>query len=442
MKTIIIGGSATGMGVAAKLKRLDKNSEIIVIQDKDYVSLGACGIPYFVGHNFENPETLIARKIEKFEESGISVLSKTKVESIDFDNKVILFKNEKISYDNLVIAVGAKPIVPDIKNIDAKNIFTVNSKEDGIIIKNTITDNSKVLIIGSGLIGLEMVENIKHATKAKISIIEKADRVLKNLFDKEFTDLVENEIIKQGINLCKENEVIEFIKDSNNKVCAAKTIKGEIIECDVVILSIGVLPNTHFLKDSKLELEKNGAIKINEYCETNIPNVYAGGDCCSSLSYLYKNTRTFYLATVANKQAKIIANNINQNKSSKFVGALGTTIIRFFDLELARTGENRMFIEMNNIQTKEILIKDKDHTNYLSGQEDLWLRIIIDLKTKEIINAQMIGKNKSVLRIYGLVGLIWAKTKVDEALEQIDLPYSPPFSRTTDIIHIALSKLT
>ncbi|AVN62656.1 FAD-dependent oxidoreductase [Mesoplasma coleopterae] len=441
MKTVIIGGSATGMGVAAKLKRLDHESEIIVIQDKEYVSLGACGIPYYVGHNFENPETLIARKIEKFEESGISVLSKTKVKNIDFDNKVISFENEKITYDNLVIAVGAKPIIPDIKNIDAKNIFTVNSKEDGIIIKNTITDSSKVLIIGSGLIGLEMVENIRHATKAKITIIEKADRVLKNLFDKEFTELVESEIIKQDIKLCKENEIIEFIKDSNNKVCAAKTIKGEIIECDVVILSIGVLPNTHFLKDSKLELEKNGAIKINEYCETNIPNVYAGGDCCSSLSYLYKNTRTFYLATVANKQAKIIANNINENKSSKFVGALGTTIIRFFDLELARTGENRMFIEMNNIQTKEILIKDKDHTNYVSGQEDLWLRIIIDLKTKEIINAQMIGKNKSVLRIYGLVGLIWAKTKVDEALEQIDLPYSPPFSRTTDIIHIAISKL-
>ncbi|ATZ21179.1 FAD-dependent oxidoreductase [Mesoplasma coleopterae] len=441
MKTVIIGGSATGMGVAAKLKRLDHESEIIVIQDKEYVSLGACGIPYYVGHNFENPETLIARKIEKFEESGISVLSKTKVKNIDFDNKVISFENEKITYDNLVIAVGAKPIIPDIKNIDAKNIFTVNSKEDGIIIKNTITDSSKVLIIGSGLIGLEMVENIRHATKAKITIIEKADRVLKNLFDKEFTELVESEITKQDIKLCKENEIIEFIKDSNNKVCAAKTIKGEIIECDVVILSIGVLPNTHFLKDSKLELEKNGAIKINEYCETNIPNVYAGGDCCSSLSYLYKNTRTFYLATVANKQAKIIANNINENKSSKFVGALGTTIIRFFDLELARTGENRMFIEMNNIQTKEVLINDKDHTNYVSGQEDLWLRIIIDLKTKEIINAQMIGKNKSVLRIYGLVGLIWAKTKVDEALEQIDLPYSPPFSRTTDIIHIAISKL-
>ncbi|AAT76009.1 NADH oxidase [Mesoplasma florum L1] len=441
MKTVIIGGSATGMGVAAKLKRLNEQNEIVVIQDKDYVSLGACGIPYYIGHNFENPETLIARKIEKFEESQISVISNSKVNKIDFENKKVIFEESQISYDNLVIAVGAKPITPEIKNIDAKNIFTVNSKEDAIEIRKTINDDSNVLIIGSGLIGLEMVENIKHSTAAKISIIEKADRVLKNLFDEEFSELVEKEILNQEIELFKNNEVIEFVKDNNGKVTGAKTINGEIIKCDVVILSIGVIPNTSFLRDTDLELENNGAIKINEYCETNIPNVYAGGDCCSSLSYLYKNTRTFYLATVANKQAKIIANNVNKNKSSKFVGALGTTIIRFFDLELARTGENRMFIDMNSIETKEVLIKDKDHTNYVTGQEDIWLKVIIDVKTKEIINVQMIGKNKSVLRIYGLVGLIWSRSKVDETLEQIDLPYSPPFSRTTDIIHIALSKL-
>ncbi|ATZ18355.1 FAD-dependent oxidoreductase [Mesoplasma melaleucae] len=441
MKTIIIGGSTTGMGVAAKLKRLDEKHEIIVIQDKEYVSLGACGIPYYVGRNFDNPETLIARKVENFEETGIRVLTKKSAHKIDFKNKVINFEDENISYDNLVIAVGAKPITPPIKNIDANNIFTVNSKEDAIVIINAITDQSKVLVIGSGLIGLEMVENIKHATKANIAIIEKADRVLKNLFDEEFSKLVEEEIKNKNIDLYKENEIVEFIKDANNNVCGAKTIKSEIINCDIVILSIGVLPNTKFLKNTELELENNGAIKINEYCETNIPNVYAGGDCCSSLSYLYKNNRTFYLATVANKQAKIIANNINKTKTSKFVGALGTTIIRFFDLELARSGENKMFIETNKIETKEILIKDKDHTNYVKDQTDLWLKIIMDIETKEIINVQMIGKNKSVLRIYGLVGIIWARTKVDEALEQIDLPYSPPFSRTTDIIHIALSKL-
>lgn len=441
MKSVIIGGSATGMGVAAKLKRLDEKHEIIVIQDNEYVSLGACGIPYYIGHNFDNPETLIARKVEKFEETGIKVLTKTKVNKIDFANKLIKLNNENISYDNLVIAVGAKPIKPLIKNIDANNIFTVNSKEDGIVIRNAINDQSKVLVIGSGLIGLEMVENIKHASKAKIFIIEKADRVLKNLFDEEFSTLVEQEIKNQNIQLFKDNEIIEFMKDSNDNVSGAKTIRDEIIECDVVILSIGVLPNTQFLKETNLEMENNGAIKINQYCETNIPDVYAGGDCCSSLSYLYKNTRTFYLATVANKQAKIIANNINKNKTSEFVGALGTTIIRFFDLELARSGENQTFIEANKIQTKEILIKDKDHTNYVKNQEDLWLKIIVDVKTNEIINVQMIGKNKAVLRIYGLVGLMWNRAKVDEALEQIDLPYSPPFSRTTDIIHIALSKL-
>ncbi|ASZ09421.1 NADH oxidase [Mesoplasma chauliocola] len=441
MKTIIIGGSATGMGVAAKLNRLDKNSEIIVIQDKEYVSLGACGIPYYVGDNFQNPEVLIARTVEEFQKTGVQVINNTKVEKVDFDKKAVYFKNKELKYDNLVIAVGAKPIIPSIKNIDATNIFTVNSKEDAIVIKKAINNNSKVLVIGSGLIGLEMVENIKHSSRAEITIIEKADRVLKNLLDQEFTKLVEEKIKEQNIKLIKEDEIVEFVKDKDNKVCGARTLSGNVIDCDVVILSIGVLPNTELFKETIIDLETNGAIKVNEYCETNVENVYAGGDCCSSLSYLYKNRRTFYLATVANKQAKVIANNISKAKSNKFAGALGTTIIRFFDLELARSGENRMFIESNNLKTKEILIKDKDHTNYVSDQEELWLKIIVDENTNQIINVQMLGKNKAVLRIYGLVSLIWARVNVDEALEQIDLPYSPPFSRTTDIIHIALSKL-
>ncbi|PPE04538.1 NADH oxidase [Entomoplasma ellychniae] len=441
MKTIIIGGSATGMGVAAKLKRLDPKNEIIVIQDKEYVSLGACGIPYFVGDNFSNPETLIARTVEKFEETGVKVIKNTKVDNVNFESKEVFFNNESLKYDKLVIAVGSKPIIPSIKNVNANNIFTVNSKEDGIIIKNKITKESKVLIIGSGLIGLEMVENIYNSKHSKITIIEKADKILKNIFDEEFSDLVENKIHDKNITLIKNDEVIEFLVDNKNNVTHAKTRNGETIQCDSVILSIGVLPNTQLFKKTNLEMELNGAIKINQYCETNIADVFAGGDCCSSLSFLYKNTKTFYLATIAHKQAKIIADNINQSMSNQFMGGLGTTIIRFFDLELARSGENRTFMENQKIKTREILIKDKDHTNYVSDQEDLWLKIIVDNNTNEIINVQLAGKNKSVLRIYGLVSLIWSRVKVDHSLEQIDLPYSPPFSRTTDIIHIALSKL-
>ncbi|WP_027062929.1 FAD-dependent oxidoreductase [Mesoplasma seiffertii] len=442
MKTIIIGGAATGMGVAAKLRRLDPAMEIVVIQKEDYVSLGACGIPYYIGNHFENAQTLIARTVEKFKEQKVEVIINTVVESVDFKNKKVQYNGSFQTYDNLVIATGAKPIIPPIKNINGKNIFTVSTKQDGEIIKDKLQSTKNVLVVGSGLIGLEMIENIKHASKEiNISVIEKAERVVKNLFDKEFTDAIESKMVEKGINLIKDNEVVEFVLNENNEVQQAILKSGETITCDLVVLAIGFTPNTGFLENSGLEMNSRGSIIVDEYCQTNFANVYAGGDCAQTFGFLYNDPKILYLATIANKHAKIIANNIYQPKSAKFVGSLGTAIVRFFDLELARSGETKEFLEANKILTKSVLISDKDHTNYVENQNDLVLKIMVDQETNQIVNVQILGKDKSVMRIYGLIGLMWAKAPIDEYLEQIDLPYSPPFSRTTDIIQIAISKL-
>ncbi|AUF83767.1 CoA-disulfide reductase [Mesoplasma syrphidae] len=442
MKTVIIGGAATGMGVAAKLKRLNPEMEIKVIQKENYVSLGACGIPYYIGNHFDNSQTLIARTVEKFREQKIEVIINSNVTKIDFKNHEVYYNNNVEYYDNLVIATGAKPIIPSIENISGNNIFTVSTKQDGENIRAKLASTKNVLVVGSGLIGLEMIENIKtFNSKIDITIIEKSQRPLQSLFDEEFTSVIEEKMAEKNINLIKNNEVDKFVLNNHGDVKGAILKTGEKILCDMVILAIGFAPNTEFLQNSGLNLNSRGSIIIDKYCQTNFNNVYAGGDCAETFGFLYNDPKVLYLATIANKHAKIIANNIFKAQFFEFKGTLGTAIVRFFDLELARTGENNFVLENQRVLTKSVLVKDKDHTNYLENQNDLVLKLTIDQATKQIVNAQILGKDKAVMRIYGLIGLMWSRTSVDEHLEQIDLPYSPPFSRTTDIIQIAISKL-
>ncbi|WP_338985456.1 CoA-disulfide reductase [Spiroplasma endosymbiont of Diplazon laetatorius] len=441
MKTLIIGGSATGMGVAAKLKRNDPNMEITVIQDKEYVSLGACGLPYFVVNNFEDKNTLIARKKEEFEKTGIKIIANTKVSSIDFENKKAFYGDKFEDYENLVIAVGAKPIVPNIKGVEGENVFTLTTLEDGVLLKEKMNNDKtikKVAIIGAGFIGLEMTETLAELNK-EVYLMEMESKVMKRTFDEEISNLIEEKLSEKNINKLFGEQVIE-IKLKDNKVGSILLKSGKEIEVDAVLLSVGFQPNTQFLKESILEMNERGTIIVNTKGETNIKGVYSAGDCATSKNYINQEDIYSPLATVASKFSKVIADNI-AGKQNEFVGSIQSAILRLFDLEIARTGLTEQMAKMNNINVKSVFIKDKDHTNYTPNQKDIYLKLIINDDTKEIIGAQMAGSNNSILRIYGLAALIWQKAKVDNALEQIDLPYAPPFSRSVDIIHIALSKL-
>ncbi|WP_339021488.1 CoA-disulfide reductase [Spiroplasma endosymbiont of Atherix ibis] len=441
MRTIIIGGSATGMGVAARLKRNDQTCEITVIQDKDYVSLGACGLPYFVANNFEDKNNLIARTKEQFEKQGIKVISNSKVESIDFKDKKVFFNNEFENYDNLVIAVGAKPIVPNIKGVEGENVFTLTTLEDGVLLKEKMNNDKsikKVAIIGAGFIGLEMTETF-YELKKEIFLLEMETKVMKRTFDEEISNLIQEKLEEKNINNLFGEQLVE-IKLKNNKVNSILLKSGKEIKVDAVLLSVGFQPNTEFLKNSELKMNERGAIIINTKGETNIANVYSSGDCAISKNFV--NNQEIYspLATVASKFAKVIADNIS-GKENQYFGSIQSAMLRIFDLEIARTGLTEQMAIANKINVKSVFIKDKDHTNYTPNQKDLYLKLIINGDTKEIIGAQMAGSNNSILRIYALAVLIWQKAKVNSALEQIDLPYAPPFSRSVDIIHIALSKL-
>lgn len=439
MKVIIVGGSATGMGVAARLNRINPKAEIIVFQEKKYVSLGACGLPYFVANNFEDKNKLLARSIEEFEETGIKIVKNTQVHKIDFDKKEVYFDDKKENYDKLVISTGAYPYIPPIDGVGLQNIFTITTLEDGQNLKEVLNNKSikSIAVMGAGFIGLEMCETLKALNK-EVHLIELEDKILSKPFDEEFSQLIKEKLENQNVNLYLKKKVVEFKGDKT--VSEIVFDDGCLIKVDAVILALGFKPNTEIFRKTKLNLADNNAIIVDEYGQTNITDVYSGGDAAISKHLLTGEQIYSPLATVASKMARVIADNIT-GKKTKFFGSIKSAALRIFDMGFARTGISESEANQKKINIKTVFIKDKDQTSYVAGQSDLYLKIIMNINSKELIGAQIAGSIKSIQRINTLVALIWSKIKVDTFLEQIDLIYAPPFAKTTDILHIALSKL-
>ena len=314
MKVVIIGGIAAGMSAAAKFKRLCPNDEVIVYEKGDIVSFGACGLPYYVGGFFEDSNEMIARTPEKFRESGVDIFTKHEVLGIDFDSKTLKVKNIRDneeftdSYDKLMIATGARAIIPPIKNVNLENVLTLKSMEDGNRIKALLSNPElkKVTIIGAGFIGLEAVEAAKQKGK-EVTVVQLQDRVLAEVFDKEITDLLEEEIRSHEVNLLLNETVLELGGDT--KVNKVITNKGEF-ETDLVILATGVRPNTEFITDQRIEKLRNGAIVVDKFGRTSIEDVYAAGDCATINNYVSEKEAYVPLATGANKLGRIVGENL------------------------------------------------------------------------------------------------------------------------------------
>ena len=306
-KIIIIGGVAAGMSAAAKAKRLNPELEIVVYEKTDIVSWGACGLPYYVGDFYQDANIMIAREPEQFAKDGIVVKSLHEVIDIDITKKEVLVLNKKTgekfydSYDEVIVTTGASAIRPNIKNIDSENIFNLKDFRDGIELKKAMLkeENKKVIIIGAGYIGLEAGEAARHLNK-EVKIIQLSSRVLPGSFDKEITDLMEEELNNtENLDLHLEESVEEFIA-KDGKVVRVKTNKGEY-PADIVIVAIGVKPNTEFLKDKGFNMLRNGALIIDSKGRTNVEGVYAAGDCASVYHKVRKENVYIPLATTANK---------------------------------------------------------------------------------------------------------------------------------------------
>ena len=439
MKVIIIGGVAAGMSAAAKFKRLSPKDDVVVYEKGDIVSFGACGLPYYVGGFFEDSREMIARTPEQFRESGVEIHTKHEVTDVDFSSKKIKVKNlttDEIleeSYDKLMIASGARAIIPPIKNIDLENVVTLKTMDDGNKLRELMANDEykKVAIIGAGFIGLEAVEAAKHRGK-EVTVIQLQDRVLQEVFDKDITDLLEEELRESGVNLLLSETVVELIGDG--KVSKVKTDKREI-DADIVILATGVKPNTDFLKADEIKMLRNGAIVVDSYGRTSVEDVYSAGDCATINNLITGKEAYVPLATGANKLGRIVGENLaGQNNS--FQGSMASSCIKVMNMEAARTGLSEKEVKELGFDYKTKFITDMNQTSYYPGRERIYVKLIYDAHTKVILGGQVAGYKDAVQRCNVLAACIYAKMTTDQ-LGMLDLCYSPPFSRTWDVLNVA-----
>ena len=439
MRVIIIGAVAAGMSAAAKLKRSKPEYEVVVYEKGEIVSFGACGLPYFVGGFFDEPEKMIARSPEKFIESGIDLNILHEVINVDTDNKKVKVKNLKTgelfedSYDKLMIATGASSIIPSIKNVNLENVSTLKSMEDGIKVKELLNkeENKNIVIIGAGFIGLEVVEAAKKLNK-NVTILQSGDRILNQVFDKEITDVLQDEIKNHNVDLRLNELAIEFIGE--NKIEKVITNKGEI-EANVVIIATGVRPNTDFIKNTSINMLDNGAIIVDEFGRTSVEDVYSAGDCATIKNIVSGKNTYVPLATGANKLGRIVGENLGGANNS-FQGSLGSSCLKVMDMEAGCTGLTENQAKELGLNYKVKFISDFNQTNYYPGRDKIYVKLVYDADTKVILGGQVAGFKDAVQRTNVIATAIFAKLTTNQ-LGMLDLCYAPPFARTWDVLNVA-----
>lgn len=429
-RVLIVGGVAGGASTAARLRRLDESLEIVMFEKGEYVSFANCGLPYHIGGVIPNRESLLVQTPEKLKARfNIDVRVNSEVIKVDSLEKKVVVKerdgNEyEESFDYLVLAPGAKPLLPPIKGIDSKKILTLRSMNDMDKIKKEIEENKvkRSVVIGGGYVGVETAENLQHLG-IETTLVEAASNILAP-FDGEMANILEYELVMKGINLMTSEKVVEFQEIGESVVVILES--GKKIETDMVILSIGVAPDTKFLENSGITLGNRGHILVNDSLETNIQGIYALGDAILVENYITREESAIPLAGPANRQGRIVAGNI-AGREEKYNGSLGTAIIKVFDLTGASTGLNERVIKKLNTSYEKIYLHPNDHAGYYPGATPISIKVIYSKESLEILGAQAVGTNGVDKFIDVIATTIKFGGKIDD-LAELELAYAPPFS--------------
>lgn len=431
-KIIIIGGLSAGPSAAAKARRENEDAEIILFEKGENISYATCGMPYAFSGVIEDRSNLMVVKPELLQDRfNIDVHLNEEIVKIDTQNKVVYSKLGDYEYDKLIFATGAKSIVPPIKNIEkATNWSTCRSMIDfDKITQEGLANNSKhITIIGAGLIGVEVAENLREAGK-KVTLIEGDSHVL-NMWQYKFGHLAERVLEENGIEVLTSSFVSEFELDEDWKITGVKMKNGKIVKTDFVILSVGIKPNTDLLLENGAAHIANGALKVNKYMETSIADVYAAGDNVAIKNLQTNEYDYFPLGTHSNKAGRAAgANSVGRN--IQFKGAYKTAIVKVFEYTLARTGLNPKALKSSNIPFETVLTIAGSTPSYYPNQKDLISEIYYHPETEEILGAELFGEVGVDKRVDVLSTAIYAKLKITD-LAQLDLAYAPPYSPAKD----------
>src|SRR3990170_3497777 len=443
---VIIGGVAAGMKAAAKARRESPSMEITVVTDEQYISYAGCGIPYFIGDIIKDSKKLLVREPPYFKNMhNIDVLTRHQAIAIDTKSKQVRVKNLEngqdlaFNYDKLILATGAQPIVPPLPGISLGNIFTLRTINDAVRIKSFV-DGGKVknaVIVGGGLIGLEMAENLV-LRGIKVTVVELLDQILPPM-DKDMALLVQNHLTEKGVEVITSDGVKSFDGDGGSYVTRVITGKRQL-PANMVILSIGIKPNTKLAQEAGIEIGTTRAIKVNERMETNIPDVYAVGDCAESIHLVTGKPAWIALGSTAAKMGRVAAINATGGYDT-FKGVTGTMIVKVFDLNVGKVGLSEREALKEGFKTESTIVPASDVSHYYPGAKDIIIKLIADTATKKVLGAQIIGEGNVDKRIDIIATALTFGATVDQ-VSKLDLAYAPPYAMAMDAIIVAANVLT
>lgn len=440
MKVVIVGGVAGGASAAARLRRLDEDAEIILFEKGEYISYANCGLPYYIGEVIKEREKLVVQTPEAMSKRfSIDIRTLSEVTKINPDEKTVVvhdIKNDRTyteSYDKLILSPGAEPIKPPMPGIDGKNIFTLRTIPDTYRIKDFVDNNKpkKAVVVGGGFIGLEVAENLKEAG-LDVTIVELADHVMAPL-DYEMAAIVHQRLKDKGVNLILKDGVKEF--HHKEGITTVVLNSGNTLITDMVVLGIGVRPDTKLAKDAGLAIGERGGIKVNEYMQTSNPDIYAVGDAIEVKDYINGSNTLIPLAGPANKQGRIAADNICGRKS-KYDGTQGTSVAKIFDLTVAATGNNETILKRAGIDYEKVIIHPNSHASYYPDALPMTIKLIFKKDDGKILGAQIVGFDGVDKRIDVIATAIRSNMTVYD-LEELELAYAPPYSSAKDPVNMA-----
>ena len=439
MKVVIVGGVAGGASAAARLRRLDEHAQIIIFERSGYISYANCGLPYYIGGVIENKEELTLQTPESFwSRFRIDTRIKTEVVSINREKMTVSVHDLKTDkyyeecYDKLILAPGAVAIIPDLPGIDNEKIVTLRTVEDTLRIRDMVTNENikSAVVVGGGYVGIEAAENLKEIG-IDVTIVDKQSQVLGQL-DEDMVSFVHSHLKAKGIKLVLGNGV-EGFENADNGI-EVKLDNHPSINADIVLLSIGVNPDSKLAKEACLELSVRNSIAVNDHMQTSDKNIYAVGDAVSILNAVTNQLSTISLAGPANKQGRIAADNI-AGIDSCYKGSVASSVLKVFDVTVATTGINERIAKANGIDYEKIIISPASHASYYPGGTVMTIKFLFDKVNERILGAQIIGFDGVDKRIDVIATAMQAGMKATE-LKDLDLSYAPPYSSAKDPVNM------
>lgn len=443
-RIVIVGGVAGGATAIARLRRLDETAEIILFERGEYVSFANCGLPYYIGGVIRSRDALFVSTPEAImTKYNVDVRVLSEVTSIDKEKKQIKVKDLKenkdyeISYDKLILSTGSRPLIPPVEGFDGENVFTLWNIPDTDKVYSFVTEKKpqRATVIGGGFIGLEMAENLAHRG-IDVTVVEKANQVMAPL-DKDMAGIIHKHLSEKGIELILENGVEKIRHDNKNSTIFLEN--GKTVESDLIILSIGIRPNSELAKEAGLSLNARGGVITDEFMQTSDPNIYAVGDMVEVEDFVLKSRTMIPLAGPANKQGRIVADNILRETKTAYKGTQGTSVAKIFDLTVAATGANEKSLNREG----KVYLKDyrvtylhpNSHAGYYPDAGTMSMKVIFDLSGK-VLGAQIVGYDGVDKRIDVLATAIrFGGTVYD--LTELELAYAPPYSSAKDPVNMA-----